>query len=258
MLQTLQHQNRSLKTKILTIESSLAQALSFARKLLQYYRKMQAVLNKYRGEKHRLVHTVTSFNPAFMVDMDVYLETDSRKLRERLEDAWRSLTTATEDQRAGRQRKVDLLERELEKYQCILDEIRVHSMLADEAIVVSEIHNLDPDDRLVQQLLVEHPEYADARQDNIMQASPAEETTAEAQHEPSIARWDWPFYILLAAVVLFAYSCVVQQVQKGKWAAANNFSRALWVNDENGDVPFTWVQLALTIIMIFQALNKGT
>ncbi|KAM0816635.1 hypothetical protein AB5N19_02437 [Seiridium cardinale] len=224
-----------------TLQASLAQALDFGRKLLKYYRKMQAVLVKYRAEKHGLVNTFLQHNPAFMEDMDIYLEADERRLEARLNEARNALLTAADAEKPEQERQVRLLERELEKYHGILEEIRVHSRLADEAIVVSEIYNLDPDDHLVQQLLEEHPELVNP---------PAAPPALQLQPRPrsSCDPCSWLFWLLLAAIALFVFGYMAQRKQRDKWAVANSFTRALWINNAKGGVTVSWAHLAMFVL----------
>lgn len=210
------------------------------RLLLRYYRHMETVLEKYRGEKLRLLDADTGNNPGFMEDMDTFLEADRRRLEQRLDDA---RTRAPLDQ-------VALLEREVEKYRVIVDEINVHNTLAAEALVVSERWRLDPDPRT---LLKED--------DDEGRGDPSQAITEPRRHDAETERCcclpcdpcDWLFWVLVLSIVFFVVAFIAQQRLRYRWSAANGMARSMYIISENYSVSITAWHIIIFLLLNIKA-----
>ncbi|KAI4593636.1 hypothetical protein KJ359_009120 [Pestalotiopsis sp. 9143b] len=211
------------------------------RLLLRYYRHMEAVLEKYRGEKLRLLDADTGRNPGFMEDMDSFLEADRRRLEQRLDD---TRERAPLDQ-------VALLEREVEKYRVIVDEINVHNTLAAEALVVSERWRLDPDPRT---LLRED--------DDEGRGDPSKAVTEPRRRDGAETETccclpcdpcDWLFWVLVLSIVFFVVAFIAQQRLRYRWSAANGMARSMYIVSENYSVSITAWHIVIFLLLNIKA-----
>lgn len=237
-------------------EKQLEQALDIGKRLFKFYRRTQAVLKKYRTGKEKLCRTPMSYNPNFMEDMDIYLEADKRRLETRRDDLIREIAaTSWEDSTQEQEEHLVKVRGEIEKYTGILAEINLHSTLADEALVASEQYHLDPDMCHVQRLLDDEQESVDSPVAVTPSAGPATTAVVPVPTEP-LRLFHWWLCLLRLSVMLFLYGFMAQQGQKMKWSVPNEFSRAFWVDQLRDGGTFSWVHLAIFILLNTRAVYR--
>ncbi|KAH8196350.1 hypothetical protein TruAng_009493 [Truncatella angustata] len=255
----LQQRNEQLRAEV-------DQVNVISKKLLVFYQRMQQVMKIFRDTKQPIDADLDVGQVAFAVDLDLYLEADLKKLRARMEKLEQEPPTASDEEKRQNQIQKKHVKREIEKHEVLLSELDIYSKLADEAMSVSEVCRLDPAPNLLHVLLKED----DANDwEHVQHQGSGQGESDGPQGDGTI--WDGaqpgglalpfpsliPLLLMLTTIMLFMFGFVTQQQLKERWAVANNFSRALWVNDDTGSVPSAWVYLAIFVVLNFTAFYKG-
>ncbi|KAF7534371.1 hypothetical protein G7054_g6251 [Neopestalotiopsis clavispora] len=242
-------------------DPDMAARVEIGRLLLRYYRAMQAALETYRTEKVRMIDEGTPLNPGFLEDMDNQLRADRREIEDRLDKARIQPpipATATPEP------DVALLERELERYGGIINEVNAGTTLANEAFEIGTIFDLSPHAADAERLFDERrtgQTQAETQADpspGTALTEPRRKGGAEALAEACCCCFpctpcDWLIWVLVAAIAFFVFAFVSQMRQKAQWSEANALSRSLYVIDKNYNNPTTWWQIAIFIALNIKA-----
>ncbi|ETS84975.1 hypothetical protein PFICI_03000 [Pestalotiopsis fici W106-1] len=258
-----QKQNKSASSDARPVDPDMAARVEIGRLLLRYYRAMQAAIATYKTKKRRMIDEGMALNPGFLEDMDVSLEADRRRLQERL-DAARTDAAAVSgppSDDAPRQ-QIAILERELEKYGGIINEINAGNTLANEAFEISAVVELSPHAADAERLFDERQK---TRAETETETSPGTALTeprtrggADALAETCCYCFpctpcDWLIWVLVASIAFFIFAFVSQQRQKAEWSEANALSRSLYIVDRNYNNPTAWWQIAIFVLLNIKA-----